>query len=455
MKIRNRLTLLFTGMIAALLLVFAWVVYISYSQDREEEYYKNLQQQAITKANLLLDAKISPEVLQLIYKNAAGSRSQEEVAVYDTAFHLLYHDAVDIDKVKETKQMIREITEQRQIAFHEGPLQVVGFLFNHNGTPYIVTAAAQDEYGLGQLQHLFWTLVITFLVAVVFVFLAAQFFSHQALKPVSDMVDKVEEITATNLDLRLGGAEGKDEIAELAQTFNRMLDRLEQSFDAQKQFVSNISHELRTPLTAMMAELEITASRERPAEEYRQSMRHAISDAQRLVKLSNSLLDLAKASYDPTEINFREIRLDEVLMDARGDILQVHPEYKINVVFEEDTDDDDVVSVNGNEYLLKVAFINLLENGCKFSRPPQTTVTVTWFKGHTILRFTDEGIGIAKDDLPHIFTPFYRGNNRPYADGNGIGLSLALKIIRLHKGNISVVSKPGSGTTFTVELPHI
>nr|WP_295873356.1 HAMP domain-containing sensor histidine kinase [uncultured Chitinophaga sp.] len=455
MKLRNRLTLLFTGMIAALLLLFAGVVYLSYSHDREEDYYKTLQQQAVTKANLLLDAKVSPEVLQLIYKNAAGSRSQEEVAVYDTAFNLLYHDAVNIDKVKETRQMIREIVQHKEITFREGHLQVVGFLYPHNGTDYIVTAAAEDEYGLRQLQLLFRTLLITFLVAVVLVFLVAQFFSQQALKPVSDMVDKVEEITATNLDLRLAGAAGKDEMAELAQTFNRMLDRLEQSFDAQKQFVSNISHELRTPLTAMMAELEITASRDRPAEEYRQSMRHAIADAQRLVKLSNSLLDLAKASYDPSEINFREIRLDEVLMDARSAVLQAHPEYKINVVFEEADDDDDMVSVNGNEYLLKVAFMNLLENGCKFSTPPETTVTVTWFKAHTILRFADEGIGMTKEDLPHIFTPFYRGDNRPYADGNGIGLSLALKIVRLHNGNISVVSKSGHGTTFTVELPHI
>lgn len=455
MKIRNRLTLLFTGMIAALLLLFAWVVYFSYSHDREEEYYKTLRQQAVTKAQLLLDAKVSPEVLQLIYKNSAGSRSQEEVAIYDTAFHLLYHDAVEIDKVKETHQMIRDIIQQQEIVFHSGPLQVVGFLFRHNGNDYVVTAAAQDEYGLGQLQHLYRTLVITFLGAVICVLLAAQFFSRQALKPVSDMVDKVEEITATNLDLRLKGDQGKDEIAELAATFNRMLDRLEQSFDAQKQFVSNISHELRTPLTAMMAELEITASRERPAEEYRQSMRHAIADAQQLVKLSNSLLDLAKASYDPTEINFREIRLDEVLMDARHDILQAHPEYRISVVFEEDADDDDLVSVTGNEYLLKVAFINLLENGCKFSSPPETTVTVTWFKGHTILRFADEGIGMEKEDLPHIFDAFYRGRNRQFVDGNGIGLSLAQKIVRLHKGNISVVSKAGSGTVFTVELPHV
>ncbi|PSL48245.1 signal transduction histidine kinase [Chitinophaga niastensis] len=455
MKIRNRLTLLFTGVIAALLVLFALVVYFSFSHDREEEYYKNLRQQAITKANLLLDAKVTPAVLQLIYKNASGSRSQEEVAIYDTAFHLLYHDAVEIDKVKETKAMIRDITDHKEIEFHQAGLQVVGFLYSHNGNDYIITAAAEDEYGLARLKNLTWTLFITFFAAVIVGLLAAQFFSHQALKPVSAMVDKVEVITATNLDLRLDEGNGKDEIAELAVTFNLMLDRLEQSFDAQKHFVSNISHELRTPLTAMMAELEITASRERPAAEYRASMYHAIADAQQLVKLSNSLLDLAKASYDPAEITFKEIRLDEVLMDARRDILQAHPDYTIKVVFEEDEDDDDVVSVTGNEYLLKVAFTNLLENGCKFSSPPEVTVTVTWFKAYTILRFTDEGIGVSRDDLPHIFTPFYRGANHRFVDGNGIGLSLSQKIIRLHKGNISVVSRPGSGTVFTVELPHV
>ncbi|WP_143307457.1 HAMP domain-containing sensor histidine kinase [Chitinophaga vietnamensis] len=454
MKIRTRLTLLFSGIIAALLLVFALVIYISYARDREEQYYQTLRAQATTKANLLLDAKVSPSVLQLIYKNTASS-AEEEVAIYDPGFHLLYHDAVDIDKVKETREMINDIAAKGEIRFSQRGLQVVGFRYEHRNGIYIITAAAADEAGLARLRNLAYTLVLAFGGSVVLVFLAGQFFARQALKPVSDMVDQMQEITATNLDLRLNEGNGKDEIAELAITFNRMLDSLEQSFDAQKQFVSNISHELRTPLTAMMAELEITASRERPASEYRESMHHAIEDAQRLVKLSNSLLDLAKASYDPAEINFREIRLDEVLMEARSSILQAHPSYKISVVFEEDMEDDDFISVNGNEYLLKVAFINLMENGCKFSAPPEVTVAVTWFKGYTVLRFTDHGVGISKEDLPNIFTPFYRGANKPVASGNGIGLSLVQKIIRLHKGDITVQSRPGMGAVFTVELPHI
>lgn len=97
------------------------------------------------KANLLLDAKIQPRVLQLIYKNSPNSFFQEEVAIYDTSFHLLYHDAVEIDKVKETRQMIDEIVAKKQIKFYQGEMQAVGILYHHNDKDYVITSAANDQ----------------------------------------------------------------------------------------------------------------------------------------------------------------------------------------------------------------------------------------------------------------------------------------------------------------------
>lgn len=265
----------------------------------------------------------------------------------------------------------------------------------------------------------------------------------------------MEEITATNLDLRVKEGNGKDEIAELAVTFNAMLNRLENSFDAQKEFVSNISHELRTPITAMLTEFQVTVEKERSNEFYKDAIHHAISDTQKLVRLSNSLLDLAKANYDHTEISFKEIRLDEILLDARNDAIHDHPEFKISIIFEQEIEDDDFISVLGNEYLLKVAFMNLIENGCKFSEQKMASVAITYFKDKTILRFQDQGIGIREDEVPKIFHAFYRAGDKKFAGGNGIGLSLTKKIIELHKGTIAVHSQPGIGTTFTVELPHV
>ena len=455
MKIRLKLTLLFTSLFALLLLAFALVIYFSYAANREEEYYIRLKQQAITKANLLLETKIPPKDLQVIYKNSPNSLFQEEVAIYDTAFHLLYHDAVEIDKVKETRGMIDTIIAQKNIRFVVGPLQAVGVLYKYDGKLYVLTAAARDESGLAKLNTLKYTLVVGFCIAIVLTLIAGILFSKKALQPVSEMVDKVKAITTTHLDLRVEEGNGKDEMAELAITFNQMLDRIENSFDSQKQFVSNISHELRTPISTIITELELSGTKTRTPEEYKTIIALTLDDAKKLSKLSTGLLDMAKASYDQTEITFKEIRLDEVLLDARQQVLKSNPDFHINIIFEREIENDDYISVLGNEYLLKVAFSNLIENACKFSENHQSTIAISFHNTLTILRFADTGIGIPADEIPHIFNSFYRGKNKSYTAGNGIGLSLADKIIKLHKGSISVVSHVNEGTTFTIEIPHL
>lgn len=455
MKIRFKLTFLFTLLFAAVLMIFALAIYLSYAANREGDYYKRLHQQAITKANLLFDVKIRPDVLQVIHKNSPNALFREEVAIYDTAFHLLYHDAAHVDKIKETKRMIDKVAEKKEIRFSNGKLQAVGVLYYHGGKRYIITAAAQDEPGFRKLRNLRYILVSGFVFAIALTLIAGRFFSKKALQPVSEMVDKVKEITATNLHLRVSEGNGKDEIAELAVTFNQMLDRLEHSFDAQKQFVSNISHELRTPLAAIITELELAGTKSRTITEYNAAIGLALDDTKRLAKLSNGLLDLAKASYDQAEIAFKEIRLDELLVEARTQVLKIDNSYHINISFEQEIEDDGLVSVNGNEYLLKVAFINLMENGCKFSKDKQCTVAINFNDNVIMLRFMDNGIGIPPEDLPYIFASFYRGNNQQYAAGNGIGLSLTQKIIALHHGHISVDSRPGRGSAFTLVFPHI
>lgn len=455
MKIRLRLTLLFTALFATLLAAFAIVTYLSYAENREDEYFKRLKLQAANRANLWLEAKVSPSVLQLLHRNAPNTLTEEEVAIYDTSHNLLYHDAAGIDKVKETPGMLDSIVRLKELDFHIGKLQAVGFLYEHANKQYIITAAAFDQYGLGKLRKLKYTLIICFSIAIILTLAAGSFFAKRALYPVSRMVKRVEEITATNLDLRVDEGNRKDEIAELAITFNQMLNRLENSFDAQKQFVSNVSHELRTPLATITAELELSAIKDRTQEEYKTVIKNALADAKRMARLSNGLLDLAKASYDPSEITFKPVRIDEVLLDARQQVLKSNPDYHISVVFEQEIDDADNISVSGNEYLLKVAFMNLMENGCKFSTDHQNTVNIIIEPDFTILQFTDQGIGINTADLPDIFTPFFRGSNKSFADGNGIGLSLTHKIIQLHKGQIFVVSTPNKGTTFTIKLKHL
>lgn len=455
MQIKTRLTLLFTLITATILLIFAAVIYYSAKESREREFYTLLRKEAYTKVNLFLDAQVDKKTLQEIYLNNRKILNEVEVAIYGTDFHLLYHDAVELDFVKETPEMLQEIRRKNSIDFYQDEWQVIGIVYPYAGQNYIVTAAAYDQYGYTKLEHLLKTISLGFILSIIIIYIAGRFFSRRVFAPVNAMTEKARSISANNLDLRLESNNDKDELSQLANTFNEMLDRLESSFDAQKSFVSNISHELRTPLAAIIAELELSTLKERSIADYKQVIGNTLSDANKLVRLSNSMLDFAKASYDPTEIAFRPIRVDEALLDARQQVQQANADYKIDIHFSGDIDDENQVTITGNEYLLKVAFVNLFENGCKFSIHKKTTVNVSFRSKKIVLAFTDEGIGIPSADLASIFLPFYRGENNNFADGNGIGLSLTHKIIHLHQGNIKVKSIIGVGTTFTIELPHL
>jgi signal transduction histidine kinase len=379
--------------------------------------------------------------------------------------------------------MLSEIRKNGELAFYQKEWQVVGLLYRYGDHEYILTAAALDQYGYNKLNSLLRNNILVFIISIVFVFLAGRYFSRKAFEPIMEMTEKAKVISATNLDLRLSTTDTGDELAELANTFNQMLERLEKSFDAQKAFVSNISHELRTPLTALIAELELALVSTGISESTRLSLQNSLLDAKKLVRLTNSLLDLAKASYDPAEISFKNVRIDEVLLDAMHQLQQTNPEYRIDLYFEPNISEDeteytghpaiDAITIKANEYLLKSAFINLMENGCKFSDDHRCTVSIGLSDHKTatavhnthnksdgenrkpivVVTIRDQGIGISESDLENIFNPFFRGKNKNYTEGNGIGLSLSQKIIQLHQGKMHVASELHKGTIITLHFP--
>lgn len=227
-----------------------------------------------------------------------------------------------------------------------------GKWYYFRGTDYVITAAAYDGYGYNNLVALRKTLLLLFVVGLSLLFVVGYFLARSALKPVRDIVHDAEKISGSELDKRLLLKNKKDELGELSMTVNALLDRLEQSFNAQKMFVSNVSHELRTPLAALMGELDLALQKERTVEQYKNAITNAWTDARRMTKLIDGLLNLARADYQKEQIRMQDIRLDELLLDVREHILKAHPDYKISLLFEqEDADDDLLITVKGNLYL--------------------------------------------------------------------------------------------------------
>lgn len=453
MKIKTKIALRYSIVTAILMTVFALVIYFMSAHDREVEFYNGLYKEGVSKANLFFEAKTTPDVLHSIYKNNIEYIDEVEVAIYTTDFELLYHDAKDIDLLKETPELIHQVADgDTGLKFYIDEYQVTAFPFYHHSTQYIITAVAYDGYGYVKQKRLIVNLFSITIISILISFLLGYILAKRALKPVARISNKMKNITGYNLDLRLLGYNQVDEFGELAASFNKALDIIESSFESQKMFVSNVSHELRTPLSALVGEIDYALLKERSVEEYIETLQNSKHDTVRLIKLLNGLLDLAKASYDESKISMSPIRVDEILLDAREYVLKANPNYKVDLQFNLLTEDDADLTIDGNEYLLKIAFVNLIENNCKFSNNKTSTVNIYSNDKSIQIKFSDTGIGIPADDLEQIFTPFYRGANKDFTDGNGIGIPLVNRVIKIHKGTIDIVSAVNIGTTFSVEI---
>lgn len=455
MKIRTKLTLRYTSVTAAIFLLSMLAIYFFSEHSRSKTFFRDLRQEGITKAHLFLRNQVDARTMQSIYINNTAFINEVEVAVYSPSFEMIYHDAYQNDIVKETPEMINQILKKRSIEFYQGEFQAIGMVYIFQDQTYIITAAAYDGYGYENQKALKDILIILSVMGLSILITAGYLLARSALTPVSNIVKEVESITAQQINKRLPVEKKRDELGELSLTFNQMLDRLEKAFRSQKMFVSNVSHELRTPMAALTAELELALLKERTPQEYEMAINNAIHDSHRVVKLIEGLLNLAKADYLPEQIKMENSRLDELLLDARELVMKANPNYKVELIFEQEAEDDSVITVLGNSYLLTTAFVNLIENNCKFSKNQTSFIQISFWQTSSIIRFSDNGIGISDEDKTHLFTPFYRGANRSYTDGHGIGMSLTQKIITLHHGKIEVNSQLGEGTTYTVELPHI
>jgi len=455
MKIRTKLTLRYTLVTAAIVSVLIAVVLISSDKNRETEFYQVLESEAITKAHLFLNGNVDPQTMHEIYMNNREFINEVEVAVYDSELELLYHDATEIDIVKETPQMLHRILEGSPLRFHQGDYQVTGLVYEFNGKNYIVTAAAYDGYGHAKQKTFASTTIFIWVAGILLLAGVGYLLAKASLSPISEIVDEVESITGSNIDKRLEIPNPEDELGELGQTFNRMLDRLEKSFDNQKMFVSNISHELRTPLAALIAEMDLMLLREHTSGEYRQAIENMRLDAKKIERLSLGLLDLARADYDSGRITQKTCRLDELLMDATTVVLRANPTFRVELLFDDSMEEEELITVLGNEYLLRMAFVNLMENNCKFSADCTSRVNISYFEGNSVLRFSDTGVGMSAEEASNMFTPFYRGKNSAQTSGHDIGMALVHKIVQLHKGTIEVYSQEGEGTVFILHIPHI
>lgn len=454
MNIRLKLTLRFAVIVASILSLFSIAVYVLSEDYRREDFFTRLESRAITTARLLVSVQeISTDLLKIIDKNSIYALIQEQILIYDNADNLIY-SSIDASNVVTNYELLTQVRRDWKVEFSENDREAVGLRYSDVSGEYVVIASAFDKYGRSKLSNLRNVLFIGFIIGLGIIFLAGNIFAGQVLTPLAKINADISTITAGNLGQRIDEGNGRDEIAQLGINFNQMLQRLEAAFDIQQQFVSNASHELRTPLAAMRGQMQTVLDKNRTPEEYQQVLQSIFEDTDKLVQLTNGLLNLAQSGVDRQKSYFVPVRVDEVLYSAQQELSKSHTKYQFQINYQNLPDDETALTVMGNEQMLRTVFLNLMDNACKFS-PNHTVVARIDFPPRSVkIQFHDQGIGILPEEQTKIFQPFIRGSNvEPGMKGYGIGLSLCQRIIQLHGGQISVESVPGKGSVFQILMP--
>lgn len=450
MNIRARLTLLFSLLVASIMLLFTIAIYYLYNQFREAEFYQRLNEKALTTVRLREDVGEVPKADLPIMVG-------EQVTVYGVDGQIVYKTGQTVFPV--SSEFLNQLRSGRSINVRRGDIEAVGVrLRGKDHQTLLVVASAIDQYGFSKLDGLREILAFGWLFSLVIVGIAGWLFASDALRPVAEITEQVNSISATNIHARLRVGRQHDELAQLASTFNNMLARLEEAFVAQRSFVSHASHELRTPLAVMMGQLEVALMQARTPEVYETTLETVLGEVRKMISLSNGLLDLARANSDAATLSYRPVRIDELLWQARTNLVRKNPEYQIDIDFENLPDQEDDLTLLADESLLRTAFQNLMENGCKYSADGSMMVRISFASERETLSevrllFADNGSGIPAIDLPHIFEPFYRSENTVGVRGHGIGLALTYRIIQLYRGRLHIESQEGKGTTVFVTFP--
>jgi signal transduction histidine kinase len=311
----------------------------------------------------------------------------------------------------------------------------------------IAAPVANAQHTLDLLRFLLWS---TIPVVIAIACLGGAWLSGRALKPVNDIAASALMISIENLAERLPVPATGDELARLTEVLNTMFARLESAVKTLSQFVADASHELRTPLAVIRTTADLALRRARTPESYRDSLQEVAAEAERMTRLVEELLILARNDAAAEEMPLAAVDVREVLADVCDEMrsLAAMRQIRIRTVFS-----DRAAIVAGNRPALHRLFLVLLDNALKFSRPAgEVLLKVENSDSKVSVTIEDFGAGISEADLPHIFERFYRADRARSGGGHGLGLSLAKSIARVHGASIEVHSTEGAGSRFRVSF---
>ena len=475
--IRWKLTLSFLLAFGIMIIVFSILIY----NIEEFQYRKSMDNAMSVLAGSIFDEiqsdGIHPEALDETKETYVpfSTISQHYAELTDSSGNVILKSTqlgssvlpVKTEQLNDAVKGLKQIYTLRDIPpnslWDKSGLRILYYPVNYKGRLYIIVIGIPKTNVEASLYNLRLMYIFSIPLMLLLASIIGWFFSKMAYGPVKQLIINANLITAENLSERLPVNESGDELAQLSVTLNKMIVRLENSFNTLKQFASDASHELRTPLTILRGQIEVAFEKERSSAEYKKSLEDNLDEVKRLQSIVDELLLLSQLESGRFKINKDEINICELLTESVSKSGFLAKKKNIKIILSFDLDENlrgGQPVVMGDHASLQNVFLNILENAVKYSpENSEINCSVSISGKSIIISARDKGIGINPGDIEKIFNRFYRVDiSRTRSDSKessislGLGLSIARKVIELHGGTISVKSKPGEGAEFIITL---
>ena len=431
--------------------MFGGFIYYTLTQYSYQDFHERLHIRAVTTAKIQLEYHKEGSYLKSFKAEYLEKLANEQdfIVRIDTITDL----NILAKKLEVSKEFLEDVKKTNESYYNRDRVFYTGIKYKVGANEYLVIVSAENYYNTHHVVFLRQLLIAAFVISLLIIVFVSYWFSVKITKPLHEIISKVNSIGTDNLHLRLEEQTQSFELDSLIKTFNHMLDRLETSFEAQNNFVSNASHEFRTPLTTIIGEADLALTRDRSPEHYKESLKIILTESEKLNTKTQALLYLAQTGFKGKRLDFVTVRIDELLIEAKQTLDKIHPNNHLILDFGNLPLNPDSLQITANQQLLLLAISNIFSNGIKYSNNDVVKVKIVSQEDFVIIHVEDLGIGIPQNELPYIYDPFFRASNTTNFEGYGIGLPLARNIIRIHRGEIHLQANNPQGIRVEIRIP--
>ncbi len=452
MTLKNRISLYVSLLFTVLFGLASTFIFILYSNFRKEDFRNRLETKALSSIKLLADVKENDrQIIKMIDQNSINQLYDEKTLIFDSNYNLIY-SSIDDAKINWSVEDLKELKTNKTSFKKQGDYEVYGIFYDTKDKDFYALISANDSNGNRKLLYLRFILIISYLFFTAICWIVTSYTVKKVMSPLGSFHQKIKNINENNLDTRVEVKSNKNEIDLIANEFNFMMDRIEISYEKQKEFTAHASHELRTPLSRITSQIENFSTKKETDTETKSFLNTILSDVNQLTELIHSLLILSKLDSNKQDHN-ESHRLDEILFSSIEKLNKTFPDFVIHFEIEENENLDSLLEIKGNKTLLEIAISNVLKNACVYSDNKQAKVKISCKNHNLIISVSNTGKTLNESEQKTLFEPFMRGQNSKGTTGFGLGLRIVQRILSLHKAKI-IYSVPNENTNLFQLLFH-